>query len=315
MKYIQNFLIFLILFGIFALAFTLSIKEKRQQLLLCKASDISQFTLIEDGKQLTADYDQSSADWNLHINELTDLAHLEAIDNLLIIYCNFPYTEKFSSTDSEQPVNLADYGLKDPKYKIKLKFFEESREDVELYFGLESNTRTEYFMNTSNEPQTVYAVPNKFRDLSFPSFLDIRSRSPLWNITSSPKVLVNFGSWKLQLNKTKDGWNEESKQITNNEAKEIIDSLRSFESINFHLHSNKSDLAQYGLDFPDVNIEWYQNNGQLSIVNNLSALNKQHYLSGIMGTDHYALILTYNKPNKLIELLRKIAGQLAQSEE
>lgn len=307
MKHLKDILIFFSVLGIVFLVLNIHFSKKRKQLQLCSPHDIISFSIgqKEETLTMTLKKEEEPPFWEVAQGSLRDQAHEIDLDRLLNLMCHLPYVEKYPLEELSQETtspDLTPFGLTPPLTQITLFTLDQT---ILLFFGNDTPAGTEFYLQTSVEPETIYTLPNRLRRMLFSSYMDLRIRNPFYNLSQIKTMTLQFDLLPIKLQREGETWKVIEGKLSPEELSQLLNHLEHFHYKNYHEAVTKEELESYNLHLPDLTIKVEKEDGNHHSYS-LVQYGGRYYLSMEFFEKSYILILDYQAPSSLYKLLGKI---------
>jgi hypothetical protein len=248
--------------------------------------------------------------WEIEYKNDKIRAEDDTVEAFLLLSCYLPYRDQFPLKSGAESPQIKDFGLDPPT--ITLTTF--ARETVTQFLGNQTPTGTEYYYTNSDDKEKISTIPSLFyARLNFKPF-DFKSRALFYDLDDNvEKITVSFSQFQLELIKKGGSWQEFSQKITQKEAGDLVNLLRSFRFKQYFGPMTKQQLSYYSIDYPDVVIEINRVGRDVSESYALSSVSQRYYLSVTMADETYLPILDGKPPRVFFETLVNMARQLPSS--
>lgn len=235
------------------LALNLVIRPKKDYVLRFRPADVMGFSLrSERGDVFLQRIPNSSGEWGVG----KDSQHLKAADArtievLLAVLARMEYVEKFDLKDLSQGTDKAQLKLGDT---AEVKLHLRSGGELFLRMGRETPSGTEYYVASSQKPEMVYTVQNRYHTILLRSDTDLASRQLIPITSQVTAIAFEMGGRTVHFHRSGKGWASDTSKISGERATEIVHMVRKLSFTNYFEKQKEDDLSRYGLTVPDFEI-------------------------------------------------------------
>jgi len=211
-----------------------------------KVEDVEEFDLIKPVRTIKIKRDSKSSRWN--ITHPLVLKGDDGVINQLLLSLE---EAQISSVVDEEPKNLEDYGLKNPSFKVVMRF--KTGESKTILMGNPNPIGQDAYLKLADEKRVLLSMVTKnqvnvpLNKLRNPLLFEFAPR----NITA---VDLKYGKDNQQLVKKGEHWKLTAPVNAQGDADEIsnfINSIRT-ERIETFISEKPENLVSFGLQSPDI---------------------------------------------------------------
>jgi hypothetical protein len=306
----RNIVLFLSLFGFFIVTLNISFSTKRAVLRLCDFQEVTDFQIQAKDVAVNAYFDVSTGGWQLNTPE-GDQADggTVAIGAVTRLACLLPYNEKFTLDLTHADEELQAFGIKNTDRRFAMSI---GKKKIVIEIGNDTPSGTEFYLRTSEEPNTVYTAINTYKKILASPFLDLHTRFPFFQLDMADSLKINFGNSQLFLKKKGKDWNEEFGLLTPTQAQKLIRLIKSFTYTNYKgpVENEEGKIADefipYGLDFPDVTVELKNTETSQPQFFNIVKVGSVYHFSILFNHKTYLLVLKTEALSAFFQILENL---------
>ena len=267
MKHLRTLIIFLCFFGLIFAFLNIKISPSTKAVLKCDGSKISKIIFTTNNSNTPGVNDEfyleaygGSQDWLLRSGDVRKFADRDVIQKMQTLLCHLPYVEKFENVT---PEDLNHYGLTQPRRDITI-------DKIHLLIGSDTPTTTEFYVQTSDNPQTVYIVSNSFFPQLTTNIPDLMERHFLDRLKENTDAVVTI---------QRDGKTTELPH-------DMINLLRAQSFSRYHGPVTEEKTLEYGMSVPDYTLALDK-----SETYDMAFFGGNYYARLKLGNSYYVLIL------------------------
>lgn len=247
--------------------------------------------------------------WLLTMGNVTVPAHEDGAQSISSLACLLPYSEKFEASSFSSEEDLATFGLQSPKKRLLIT----ADADYTIDIGDTAPSGTDFYVRASTEPNTIYTIPNMYLKMLVPRYMELRQRIPFTSLSRGGKLNITFNDATLTLEKEGSDWREKNGLLTSEEVGALVADLQFFSYTNYRGPIAFEQMSSYGLDFPEVTIEWQKPNESVGERYDLTTFNGRFQLTFKVGPETYLAILDTKRPRALFQKLGALSNKLSQT--
>lgn len=290
MKFLRKFFFFLTLLGLLFLVLNIRFTAKQERVLECKPSLMEAVYVDrkEGGFFITK---ESAEDWILHYSGRLFQADRKQTQNFSTLLCYLTYSERFAVQNGE---DLQEYGLAAPETSLRLLF----GKTVLLKVGAMTPSGVSFYLSSSENPDQIYILPNRFRQILTFQWMSLRSRYPFEDLKTG-SVALRYGDREFLLEENQGEWSEKRGFISSSQGSELVSLLTKINFSNYHGPMPPEQANQYGFFLPEIGLiiddrEYF-----------LSRYVGRFYLMEECPDGHYVLVLEPYIAGLLNDFLKK----------
>lgn len=300
-KILTRLLSFLVVLGVIFVFLHVSVVKAPDVLFSCDPSKIESFMLKSDDDEVEVRRAPEKWFWTLQGRHLNALADNQTVEALTKYFCGLRFIEKYDLQDGSN-MDLSTYGLSDPKLKMGAKL---DAKEVWISIGNESVSDTEFYVASSETPDTVFLVSDKYRFLQTLHFFDVRSKT-VFDIPRLKRVTLKIQGETIRFNrKPSNLWDSDNPSFDEASIKKIVDLLGIVTYIRYLKVTDAQELNKYGFFLPDLVIEVEDENAtqtEYVLTKNLNNFR----LKFLYGQNPYILFLYHQPMMELYKLLENL---------